>query len=104
MNNFQRNIYRTEENVSIPPTLETGSISSINQTAPDNGCTLILDTVCYIDTITNGVIATGDIVYTDVDGLLPVIGGNQYYRISLMSTYVVLISDVGVMNVFNICA
>lgn len=104
MNSFQRNIYRTEENISIPSTLETGSISSINQTAPDNGCVLILDTVCYIDTVTNGVITTGDIVYTDVDGLFPVIGGNQYYRISLMSTYVVLISDGGVMNVFNICA
>lgn len=104
MNNFKRNIFRTEENVSIPPTLETGSISSINQTAPDNGCTLILDTVCYIDTITNGVITSGDIVYQDIAGTNPILGGDTYYRISLMSTYVVLISDGGVMNVFNICA
>ena len=104
MNSFQRNIYRTEESVSIPPTLESGSISSINQAAPDNGCILTLDSVCYIDTVTNGVITTGDIVYNDVSGTNPIIGGNRYYRISLVSTYVVLISDGGVMNVFNICA
>ena len=83
------------------PTLEQGLISSINQTAPDNGCSLVLDSICYIDTVTDGVIASGDIVYDEFNN--PIIGGNQYYKISLMSTYVVLISDGGVMNVDTIC-
>jgi hypothetical protein len=103
MNDFQRNIFRTTNEV-IQSNLEEGSISSTNQTAPDNACALLLDSVCYIDTVTNGAITSGDIVYNDIGGSNPIIGGNQYYKISLINVYTVLISDGGVMNVVSICA
>lgn len=105
MNNFKRNIYRTvSEEITPPPTLEQGSISSTNQAAPDNGCALVLDSICYINTFTNGSITSGDIVYHDVNGTNPIIGNNQYYKISLVDVYVVLIDAGGMMNVVSICA
>lgn len=103
MNNFQRHIYRTI-NEEATMGLEMGSISSTSQALSAGACDLILDSVCYISTSINGVITSGDIVYQDIAGTNPILGGDTYYRISLMSTYVVLISDGGVMNVFNICA
>lgn len=95
-------------NVDITPficgesNLEQGNISSLSESSPVNGCSLVLDSVCYIDTVTNGAITSGDIVYDEFNN--PIIGGNQYYKIALMSTYIVLISDGGVMNVDTICA
>jgi len=104
MNSFQRNIYRTEESVSIPPTLESGSISSTSQVDFPGGCDLILDTPCWIDTLTNGVVTSGDTVYSDAGGINPILGGNQYYKISLVSSYIVLIDNLGVISVSSICA
>lgn len=97
-------MYRTvSEEMTPTPTLEQGSISSTNQAAPDNGCALVLDSICYIDTFTNGVIANGDYVYNDMSGTNPIIGNNQYYRISLINTYTVLIDAGGGITEVSIC-
>ena len=84
--------------------LETGTISSTSQPVPDNGCVMFLDSICYIDTANEGMITSGDTVYHDESGTNPIIGGNQYYKISLINKYVILVSDLGVINVDSICA
>lgn len=83
--------------------LESGSISSTSQPNGDNGCAMVIDSICYIDTSTNGRITSGDTVYHDESGTNPIIGGNQYYKISLIDNYVILVSDLGVINVYSIC-
>jgi len=85
------------------PMLESGAYSSVSQALPDTGCALTIDTYCWIDTATNGMINSGDIAYTDVEGTNPIVGGNQYFKISLVSSYVVLIDDFGVVSVHTIC-
>ena len=100
--------YSGAEQISTcPPTgsLESGTISSESQGLPDSGCeNLILNTNCWIYTSTNGMITSGDIVYSDVEGTTPIIGGNLYYKISLVNTYIVLIENNGVISVHTICA
>jgi hypothetical protein len=86
------------------PTLESGAYSSISQPLPDTGCALTINTNCWIDTATNGMISTGDTAYTDVGGTTPIVGGSQYFKMSLVSSYVVLIDDFGVVSVHTICA
>lgn len=105
MNNFQRNIYKTFlEDTITPPVLESGAYSSMSQPLPDTGCALTINTNCWIDTATNGMISTGDTAYTDVGGTTPIVGGSQYFKMSLVSSYVVLIDDFGVVSVHTICA
>lgn len=105
MNSFQRNIFRTVTSVTAPaPILEAGSISSSSQAAPELGCNLLVNSTCYIDTATNGAITSGDRVYHDAAGTNPIAGGNQYYKMTLINNYVVLIDGVGVISVHSICA
>lgn len=105
MNNFQKNIYKTfSDDLIVSPILESGAYSSVSEPLPDNGCALTIDTNCWIDTLTNGIITSGDIAYTDVDGTIPIIGGNQYYKMSLVNSYVVLIQNDGTVSVHTICA
>jgi len=105
MNKFKINIFKTFINdVPVSPILESGAYSSVSEPLPDNSCALIIDTNCWIDTITNGIITSGDIAYTDVDGTIPIIGGNQYYKMSLVNSYVVLIQNDGTISVHTICA
>lgn len=86
-----------------PSLLESGAYSSSSEVLPENACLLTLDTNCWIDTSSTGVITTGDIVYSDVEGLFPIVGGNQFYKMSLVSSYSVSIDNFGVIAVNTIC-
>jgi hypothetical protein len=88
---------------AAPVVLEQATISSVSQATATNGCVLVVDSICYVNTSTNGQIATGDIVYNDAAGTNPIIGNNQYYKITLVNGYVVLINDLGEMFVDTIC-
>jgi hypothetical protein len=87
-----------------PSSLESGAYSSISEALPMNVCLLTIDTNCWINTSSPGVITTGDIVYSDVDGLFPIVGGNQFYKMSLVSDYTVSIDNVGTITVNTICS
>lgn len=102
MNSFQRNIFRTivEEN---PIGLEMGSISSTSQILPTDACNLIIDSVCYISTSINGVITSGDIVYQDVSGTNPILGGDTYYKIYLVDSYIAQVDNLGVITINSTC-
>lgn len=103
MNNFKKNIYRTIEE-EIVSNLEQGNRSSINQAAPNNGCNLTVDTICYLETSVNGVVTNGDYIYNDINGLSPIIGNNQFYKVELLSAfYVVQVNDGGQMTDVTVC-
>jgi hypothetical protein len=93
----------TTTTTAAPVVLEQATISSVSQATATNGCVLVVDSICYVNTSTNGQIATGDIVYNDAAGTNPIIGNNQYYKITLVNGYVVLINDLGEMFVDTIC-
>jgi len=105
MNKFKINIFKTTSE-SLEPTiiLESGAISTDSLALPDTGCALTIISNCWIDTFTDGIISSGDKVYHDVDGTNPIVGGNLYYKISLVNSYVVLIENDGTMSVHTICA
>lgn len=104
MHPFKKMIFSTVNIIASTVVLEEGSISSTSQTVPDNGCAMVLDSICYINTATDGAITSGDIVYNDINGTNPIIGANRYYKIQLINRYVVLISDAGVINIDSVCA
>jgi hypothetical protein len=89
------------------PVLEAGGLSSALTANPDAGCSLIVDSICYFNTATEGVISTGDIIYNDINGETPINGSGQYYKVSIntlgFGEYVVLINSVGVMTVYSEC-
>lgn len=105
MNRFQRNIYRTEDaSVEPEPTLlELATISSASLETPDIGCTLTPDATCWVDTASPGIITSGDTVYVDEMGTTVFEGNNFYYKITLVSNYVVQVDNLGVMSVAVIC-
>lgn len=93
----------TTTTTEIPPTLESGAYSSSFLASPTLGCDLVIDTNCWIDTASPGTITLGDIAYTDIGGTTPIVGGNQYYKMSLVDSYVVFIDNLGVLSVDTIC-
>lgn len=103
MNNFQRNIYRTVTGEESIPTLEMATYSSSFEVSPTTVCSLIADTDCWVNTSISGAITTGDTVYTDIAGTTPLLGGNNFYKITLINIYIVQIDDSGIVSVDSIC-
>jgi hypothetical protein len=103
MNSFQKNIYSNSFETFSGAVLESGSISSISRATSGIVCSELLDTICYFDTSINGAINSGDIAYTNELGTIPVVGGNQYYKVSLINIHSVLISDTGVITLDTLC-
>lgn len=95
----------TNTTTANPNVLEQGGISSSSFSADaENSCSvLVIDNVCWFDTSVNGKITSGDIVYSDSLGTNPFMGGNQYYKVLLGKSYIVLINDIGVLSISTIC-
>ena len=105
MNKFKINIYRTAHitEVTPPNNLQEGSISSTFQATNQDVCSLFVDTPCYIETVTTGLVVNGDKVFSDAQGIVPIAGQGRYYKLILIDIYNVSIDDNGVITVDSIC-
>jgi hypothetical protein len=108
MHPFKKMIFmlRTVNNVFTPSAFQIGGISSTSSAVPEDTCgSLTVDSICWFNTLTtDGVISTGDFVFNDVDGTSPIIGGSQYYKVSLAGiSYITLITNTGEITVNNTC-
>jgi hypothetical protein len=86
--------------------VESASRSEFSIEDPDTGCSSTTTISIGISLQTAGTITTNDVVYLDTYGLAFFDGGNAYYKIQLTSnssTYVCLINNSGVVNVYSVC-
>lgn len=104
MHPFKKMIFSTVNIIASTAVLEQGGISSASSADSANLCNVLLvDSICWFDTAVNGTISSGDIVYNDASGTNPVMGANQYYKVLLGSSRIVLINNAGVMTISTTC-
>jgi len=84
-------------------TAEVG-ISTLFVTDPNDSCTLVVDSLVWVDLQNSSMLTSGDVVYNNSILTILFNGGGNYYKMSYLGIeYGVQISATGVLGVYNLC-